>query len=334
MIVVKNMLTYIPGIMVLFLLGLAGRFIGEQIPYISYLLACIFIGMVVSNTVGMPAIIEKGICDTHKIWLEAGIMVLGTRILLGDLLAIGPILLGFVIFFLLFNLGAIQYLSSCFGLAPKFGSTLASGVAVCGVSAVVATGGGLQVKAKDIAYAIAVVLVYDVITVFCWPFIGIIFTVPDQIFGAWVGLTMLSTGTAVAAGLSHSDAAGELAAIVKMIRNSTIGIWALVFTLYYANNGAALAVTNKAAYLWSKFPKFVLGFIFILFLSNIGFFAEEEIANMTNIKNWLFMMAFVGLGYEINLTDLKETGIKPLIVTAIVFVTVSALSIVLLYVIF
>ncbi len=55
---------------------------------------------------------------------------------------------------------------------------------------------------------------------------------------------------------------------------------------------------------------------------------------MTNIYNWLLTMAFVGLGYEINLADLKETGIKPIIVTAIVLVQVSFLSSALLYAIF
>jgi len=327
----KNLFPLIPGIIALFVIGIIGWFIGEQIPYISYLLVCIVFGMILSNVTGLPTIFEKGIKDTHKIFLEGGIMVLGARILVVELLAVGPTLLGLVVFFLLFSLVSIQYLSYRFGLEARFGSTLASGVAVCGVSAVIATGGGIQLKAKDMAYAIAAVLVCDIFAVFMWPFLGEVFSIPSQVFGPWAGFTSLSTGTAVAIGLMHSDHAGELATVVKMARNATIGVWALMFTVYYANKGLAQEVSNKGAYLWDKFPKFVLGVILIMILANLGFLTEAEIDSMTNAYSWLFMMAFVGLGYDINFKDLKQTGLKPLLITTAVFIIISVVSITLLY---
>jgi uncharacterized integral membrane protein (TIGR00698 family) len=327
----KRLLGLIPGIGFLVVVGLLGWLIGEQIPYISYLLVCIALGLLISNTLGVPAVIERGIVKTYKVWLEAGIMVLGARVILADLLAVGPVLLGLVVFFLLFSLGAVQYLSHLLGIPPRLGSTLASGVSVCGVSAVIATGGGIQLKPKDMAYAIAAVLVFDIFTVFAWPLLGHVFSIPSEIFGPWAGLTSPSTGTTVAIGLIHSDRAGELATIVKMARNATIGIWALLFTVYYARAGLTERVGNKWVYLWDKFPKFVLAFIVVMLLANVGLLSETEITHMTNAYSWLFMLAFVGLGYDINLKDLKQTGIKPLIATTSVFVIVSILSMALLY---
>ena len=332
---VNNYLTQlIPGVVFLFSVGLFSWFIGSQIPYISYLLVCIGIGMLISNTIGLPNIIEKGIYDTHKIWLEAGIVVLGARILLRDLIRVGPILLGIVILFLITSLLLTQYLASKFGLDQKLGSILASGVSVCGVSAVIATGGGIEAKEKHIAYAIAAVLVFDVTTVFLWPAIGAAFGIPAEVFGPWAGLTSPSTGTTIAIGFIHSDQAGQLTTMTKMARNVFIGVWALLFTLYYARRGMTDKIQNKASYLWDKFPKFVLGFLFTMIVANAGLLTEVQVSYMKNAYSWLFMMAFVGLGYNIDFKEMKKTGFKPLVVTFIVFSTVSLISIGLLYSIF
>jgi len=242
--------------------------------------------------------------------------------------------LGVLVLFLLLYIGITQYFSNKFKLDPKFGSTLACGLGVCGVSAVVATGGALQLKAKDLAYAVGVILVFDIVTVFLWPIIGTAFSIPGEVFGPWTGISMLSTGTTVAAGFAHSEIAGELATILKMARNATIGLWALFFVGYYANRGLSRGVTNKAAYVWTNFPKFVIGFIFIMILANSGALSGEEVESLKNAYGWLFMMAFVGLGYDVKLKELKKVGIKPLMVAIIAVLTVSLLSLLLLYKIF
>lgn len=330
----KKVVRLVSGTIFLFGIGLLSWYIGSQIPYISYLLVCIGIGMLIANTTGLPGIVEEGIYDTHKVWLETGIVVLGARILLSDLVRVGPTLLGVVILFLLIGLLLTQYLAAKFGLDRKFGSVLASGVSVCGVSAVIATGGGIEAKKKHIAYAIAAVLVFDVTTVFLWPAIGAAFSIPADVFGPWAGITSPSTGTTVAIGFIHSDQAGQLTTMTKMARNVFIGVWALMFTLYYARRGMTEGIENKAVYLWDKFPKFVLGFLLTMALANVGVLSETQIGYMKNAYSWLFMMAFVGLGYDIDFGDMAKTGLKPLLVVLIVFSTVSLLSIGLMYALF
>lgn len=331
---IKKVFRLVPGTLFLLGVGLFSWYIGSHIPHISYLLICIGIGMFVANTTGLPAIIEEGVYETHKIWLETGIVVLGARVLLSDLLRVGPILLGIVVLFLLIGLLLTQYLAFKFGLDRKFGSILASGVSVCGVSAVIATGGGIGAKKKHIAYAIAVVLIFDMVAVFLLPAIGTIFSIPAEVFGPWSGVTSLSTGTTVAIGFIHSDQAGQLTTMTKMARNVFIGVWALLFTLYYARQGVTEEIENKARYLWDKFPKFVLGFLFTMALANLGIISGPQIGYMKHAYSWLFMMAFVGLGYDIDFREMAKTGIKPLLVVFLVFSTVSLLSIGLMYMIF
>ncbi|MFW5787427.1 MAG: YeiH family protein [Halanaerobiales bacterium] len=325
----------IPGILFLFFIGIISKYIGGYIPHISYLIIAIALGIVSANFFNLPAMIEDGIVNTHKLWLKTGIVILGARVILKDLIEVGPTLLMMIMVFIFFSLICVEFLSSKFGLENRLGSCLASGTSVCGVSAVIATGGAIQAKKNHIAYGIATVLLFDIITVFSYPLIGQVFAIPAEVFGPWAGISMFSTGTTVAAGFAHSAQAGQLATMAKMGRNVFIGIWALIYSLYYVKKGLNdTMVENKAAYLWEKFPKIIIGFAAMLIIANSGILDESQIASMKNAYNWLFMMAFVGLGYTIDFDKLKKTGIKPFLTVLISFVLISIICLVSSYMLF
>lgn len=330
---IQEILSLIPGVAFLFIVGLVAKYIGAQIPHISFLIIAIAIGIIISNTIGLPPFIEKGI-ETHKLWLQIGIVVLGSQVIIADLLGVGSFLLLMILGYLVFGLLFTEFISSRFGLESRLGSSLASGVSICGVSAIIATSEGIKTRSKDIAYAIATILAFDVVTVFLYPTIGNLFSIPGEVFGPWTGISMLSTGTVVAAGFAHSEVAGQLATIVKMARNSFIGLVALLYTLYYVRKGASTYVHNKAKYLWDKFPKFVIGFLFIMIVANLGLLDKGQMTSMKNAYSWLFMLAFVGMGYDIDVKEIKKTGFKPLLVVFIVFIIISISSLVLSYLFF
>ncbi len=326
---------YIPGILFLFVTGIIAKYLGNLIPHVSYLIIAIGLGIASAHLLKLPAIIEKGIYETHKIWLETGIVVLGARVLLKDLINMGPVLLLLILGFIILSLICVEFISKKFELDPKLGSCLAAGASVCGVSAAIATGGAIEAKKSHIAYAIATILIFDVITVFLYPLLGKLFLIPANVYGSWAGISMFSTGTTVAAGFAHSDAAGQLATIGKMGRNVFIGIWALLYSIYYVNKGLTReSVNNKIKYLWDKFPKVIIGFVFMLIISNTGLLSSEQIGSMKNAYNWLFMLAFVGLGYTINLKELKKSGLKPFLAVLITFIIVSSTCLFFSYLLF
>jgi len=322
-----EIIKYLPGIIFLLVTGLVSKYIGGLVPYVSYLIIAIAFGIFSSNVLKLPSFVEKGIQETHKLWLNTGIVILGSRILLVDLLKIGPRLLLMVVGFVLFGLICVEFLSSRFKLDPKLGSCLAAGTSVCGVSAVIASGGAVNAKEKYIAYAIATILAFDIITVFSYPAIGQIFAIPDLVYGPWAGISMFSTGTTVAAGFANSDTAGQIATICKMARNVFIGIWALAYSVYYTRKGLSntLAV-SKTKYLWNKFPKYIFGFLILMILTNTGFITDNQLDSLKNAYNWLFMLAFVGLGYSIDLQDIRKIGFKPFLVVLISFLIISFTS--------
>ncbi len=332
----EKALSYLPGIFFLFSVGVVAKWIGEMVPQISYLIFAIAFGLLISNLVGLPSLFEFGINNTYKIWLETGIVILGGRVVASRILNIGPKLFLAVFFFLVLSLLLTEYLAKKFKLKDKLGSLLAVGASLCGVSAIIATSGGIKAKERHIAYAVGTVLFFDAITVFSYPFIGKIFSIPSQTYGVWTGISMFSTGTAVAAGFSLTEAAGKFATITKMTRNVFIGAAALVYSLYYLNKSKEKEnrFKNKISYLWKKFPKFIFGFIIAMALASLGFFSKQQIANLKNTYHWLFMMAFVGMGYNLELKELKKSGIKPIIVVSITFIIISSASLLTSYLLF
>ena len=91
-----------------------------------------------------------------------------------------------------------------------------------------------------------------------YPIIGRLTGMTDIMFGYWAGLTVDNTAEAVATGMAFSERAGEVATLVKLSRNALMGFVILFFALLHARQGLTRDIENKGAFLWSRFPKFVL----------------------------------------------------------------------------
>jgi len=93
-----------------------------------------------------------------------------------------------------------------------------------------------------------------------------------------------NTAEATAAGALYSDAAGRFAVLAKTTRNATIGFVVLGYALYWARKGGAARVTDTGAFLWEKFPKFVLGFLVVSTLATFGAFSKAQAADIANLS--------------------------------------------------
>src|SRR5205823_2323012 len=149
-------LRVVPGVLLLAAVGYAGKLLEKNVsayakahhwtfPNIEYVLWAILIGLAISNTVGVPEIFRAGVA-TYEFWLKAGIVLLGARFLLGDVLKLGGTSLALVGIEITLAIAFMTFLGRLFGLKPKLTSLLAVGSAVCGVSAIIATQGAI---AKD-----------------------------------------------------------------------------------------------------------------------------------------------------------------------------------------
>ncbi len=345
----------IPGIALLAAVGYAGKFIEQSIarygkahhlilPNIEYVLWAIVIGMIIANTVGLPRIFRAGVA-TYEFWLKAGIILLGARFILGDILHLSGISFVLIFIELVLALTFMTYLGRGFNLPPKLITLLAVGSSVCGVSAIIATQGAIEADEEDSSVAIAAILALGAISLVFFPLVGHTLHMSDHAYGLWTGLAVDNTAEATAAGALYSDAAGKFAVLAKTCRNACIGFIVLGYAIYWARKGQAAVIENKGAFLWKKFPKFVLGFLFISLIATIGTldpkvypafaglikygFTRPQIAALGNLSRWAFLLTFAGVGLRTNFKDLLKQGVKPFLVGAIGEIAIAVITLVL-----
>jgi len=326
----------IPGLVLLLAIGLAGKFIQQFIkdygkanhltlPDIEYVLWAIIIGLLISNIIGVHKIFKPGIA-TYEFWLKLGIVLLGARFILGDIFKLGGISLALVIIELAVAIGLMQVLGKWFKLKPKLTSLLAIGSSICGVSAIIAGQGAIEAEDDDAAFAIAAILALGAFGLFAYPLIGHFFHMSDHAFGLWAGLAVDNTAEATAAGAIYSDAAGKIAVLAKTTRNALIGFVVLGYAIYWASQGQAKTVQNKGAFLWEKFPKFVLGFLLISVLATFGVFSTAQLTSLGSLSRWAFLLTFAGVGLRTDFREMRKQGLRPFIVGAIAELTVTVVT--------
>ncbi|MGQ3411331.1 YeiH family protein [Natrinema sp. LN54] len=321
----------LPGFVALFLGALLARTAAQWLGFNQLLLA-IALGFVATNVVGVPARLEPGLA-THNLWLAAGIVLMGASISIGTVLEVGGPVFLLVIGVAAISLVFVELLArTVFGLTERLGSLLAAGVSICGVSAVVAVAGAIRAHEEQIAYAAATVLLFDAITIVVYPIVGDLLNLSGPVFGIWAGVSMFSTGPVVAVGFAHSDVAGQWATMTKLSRNALIGVVVLAYASYYSRSEGGRRPSVRT--LWNEFPTFVLGFFVLAIIASAGVLTSAQRASIENAYSWLFVLAFVGLGTEIRLADLRSTGLLPAIVVLLALFGSSALSLTALLVLF
>jgi uncharacterized integral membrane protein (TIGR00698 family) len=333
---VSGFLRLLPGILLLGVVGYAGKFIEQSIgaygkahhlvlPNIEYVLWAILIGLIIANTTGVPAIFRSGVA-TYEFWLKTGIVLLGARFILGDIAKLGGISLVLVFVEIALALTFMTWLGKRFNLTPKLVSLLSVGASVCGVSAIIATQGAIEADEEDSSVAIAAILALGAISLFVFPVVGHALHLSDRAYGVWTGLAVDNTAETAAAGALYSDAAGKVAVLTKTCRNALIGFVVLGYALYWASKGQAAGIQNKAAFLWGKFPKFVLGFLLISLLATTGFFTKPALLAMGNLSRWAFLLTFAGVGLRTSFRSLSVQGLRPFLVGAIGEIVIAIIT--------
>ncbi len=346
-----TLLALVPGVLLLAVVGFAGKFVEQSInrygkahhltlPNIEYVLWAILFGALIANTVGLPRIFRAGVA-TYEFWLKAGIILLGARFVLGDVLKLGGRSLVLVFVELALSLAFMTWLGRRFGLGEKLTTLLAVGSSVCGVSAIIAIQGTIEADERDSSTAIAAILALGALSLIAFPLIGHSLHMSDQAYGLWAGLAVDNTAEATAAGVLYSDAAGKFAVLAKTCRNAMIGFVVLAYAVQWARNGLANAATtaqlqNKGAFLWAKFPKFVLGFVLISLLATLGAsrnpaiaalgFNKPQLLVLGNLSRWAFLLTFAGVGLRTNLRDLGKQGARPFIVSALGEIAIAIIT--------
>jgi uncharacterized membrane protein YadS len=310
----------LPGAIVLAVLACLAYVLSGQkvVKYynLEYPLWALAVGLFVGNVIGVPRWLAPAV--RGEFFIKTGLVIFGAEVLVSRLLALGlpglmtawlvtPVVLVVTYLFGVHVLG-IQSRALCM--------TLAADMSVCGVSAAIATGAACRAKKEELSLAIGLSLFFTVIMMVAMPpairWLGL-----DPILGgAWIGGTIDATGAVVAAGESLGKEAGEVAATVKMIQNSMIGLIAFAVAVYWAgwvDRDPAGPRGTLAGEAWRRFPRFIVGFLAAsLVCSAIHALGPEQALWVdgattgftAKVRGWLFCTGFVCMGLQTNFRQL------------------------------
>jgi len=171
-----------------------------------------------------------------------------------------------------------------FGFSREWSVPLASGISICGVAAAIATGGAIRARPAVPILVSSLVVVFAVVEVLILPFLAQTFLWQEPLVaGAWIGLAIKTDGAAVAGGgitesLIMAQAAAEgirsqpgwilaTTTTVKIFIDIFIGIWAFILGYIWTNHIDKGPDKAKPSEIWQRFPKFILGFLFVFGVS-------------------------------------------------------------------
>ena len=199
---------------------------------------------------------------------------------------------------------------------------IATGATWCGASAISAIGSVIGSPNADITLSISVIAFFTVIFTFLQPYIALGVGMDHRVAGAWIGGSVDQTGNVVASAAIISEEATEVAAIVKIVLNSGLGVLAMIVAFLWQrqeSSGNAETKPSKFSwtFLWNKFPKFVIGYILcsatlsIIFPLIRGTAQADALQRaVISMNTWWFAIAFVGIGMETKLGELWNGATK------------------------
>ncbi|MBM3878883.1 MAG: putative sulfate exporter family transporter [Verrucomicrobia bacterium] len=273
---------------------------------LEYVLFALGLGLLVSQVMGVPAWLREAVRTEY--YIKSGLVILGAGILFGEILQAG--FLGMIQALLVVSAvwGFGFWLCRRWRVDDEFGAMLATAVAICGVSAAIAACGAIQGDRKKLSYVTSLVLIVAVPMMVLMPWAVKALGIPELVGGAWLGGTLDTSGSVVAAGALISEGAMKVGVIVKFSQNVLIGVAAFALSLWWAVRQREPGQPRpRVAVIWERFPKFVLGFlgasVVFSFLLEGGTVAACK-PTLGALRTTWFALAFVCIGLETRFADL------------------------------
>ena len=289
----------------------------------------LLLGIVVANVRPAP-LMDPG-AKLAKAWfLPLGILLLGARLSLGDILSTGLGAIAVLVVDIVLVLVVTLALGRALGLSAKLSGLIGVGTSICGNTAIAATAPVIRAPERDVSFAVATITLFGTAAVIVYPLIGHALGMSDNLFGHWVGAAVNDTSQVTATAFSYSVEAGETATIVKLTRNTLMVPVIFAVGLWFASREARQADSEeRRSWLSSArkaVPPFLLGFLALALVNSAGFIPEALVDVLTRISQVFIVMALVGVGLTTKVAQLRQTGPAPFLMGLAVAVMLAVVS--------
>ena len=307
---------YIPAFLGLFVIAVIVRLISAEFTlnrYLEWAFWALLVGLLIANTVGVPAWLKPAI--RTEFYIKTGLVIMGFSVLFSNIAKFGLYGLGIawivtpivIIFMWWFGTKVLKMTNKPLVI------TLASATSVCGTSAAIATGAASGAKKDDLSIAVSISIIFTILMMVFEPMLIRAVGMTPLMGGSLIGGTVDSTGAVVVAGTALGPEAQTAAVLVKSIQNILIGFIAFFVALFFATRVDRTGTSKVgASEIWVRFPKFIIGFFAASLIASFliqPIFGADSVKAVNGVldqyKNWAFVLAFTSIGLD---TNFREIG--------------------------
>jgi uncharacterized integral membrane protein (TIGR00698 family) len=317
-----------PGLLLAVGLSFLAAWLGQLFPIVGGPVFGIVLGILIGNVWGRPQCTSAGLGFAAKTLLQWAIIALGGGLSLTQVYTVGSASFDVMIFTLATAFITALGLGRLMKIPLKLTSLIGMGTAICGGSAIAALSPIIEAEDQDIAYSISTIFLFNIIAVLIFPPLGHVLGLSDKAFGLWAGTAVNDTSSVVAAGYAFSNPAGAFATIVKLTRTTMIIPISLIVAAIVAFKKKSEASHGGAVnYSFKKiFPWFILWFLLASLLNTVGVFNRQTADCLTELGKFLIIVALSAIGLNSDLKKLVKTGVKPMLLGLMVWVSVAVVS--------
>lgn len=324
----EQILPLLPGLGLTSATAAAG-FALSRLPYLglfSPLILSILLGIVLRNTITLPAATKPGLTFSLRRVLRFAIILLGLQLTVAQVGEVGLAGVAVIALTLVATFLFTTALGRLLGIDAKLAQLIAAGTSICGASAVIAVDTVTHVPDEDVAYAVACVTIFGSIAMFAYPALPGLLHLGPAAYGLWTGASIHEIAQVVAAAFQDGQHAGDIATISKLTR---VGLLAPVVLTLGVLAARSASKTNKAkdnAPSKAPIPWFVFGFLALMAFNSVLPLNADVKPFVVQITTFLLSVALAAMGLETDIAKLRAKGLRPLLLGAASFLFIATFS--------
>lgn len=298
------------------------------LPQVSPLTFGLVLGILLGNTGVAREAFRPGLQIAARRLLRLGIVVLGLRLSLTQVAALGVPMLAVVVITVCIAFGGTLLLARAFGLSRDAGLLLATGFSICGASAVAAMNGVTRSKESDVVTAISLVTLFGSAAILVLPALQGPLGLDDHRFGLWTGASVHDVAQTVAAASVAGPVALAAAIVVKLTRVVLLAPMVAIAAVVQRRRTRAEdeAADTAGATRPPLLPLFVAGFLVAVAVRTTGVLPPSVLSVAQSIETGLLTAAMIGLGTSVRLRTLIRTAGRSALVGLLSWILIAAVA--------
>ncbi len=309
---------------------------------ISPIIISIIIGTIIGNSIKNLDLYDEGFTFAIKYLLKLGIIFLGIRLSISDILIYGLQGLVVIIPCIAISILIVKSLRNKLNVSENLSLLIAVGTSICGATAIAALAPAINAKKEEISYAIANITVFGLFAMFLYPMVAYtVFNDNSLSVGLFLGTSIHETAQVAGSGMIYSEqyqnpSVLDISTVIKLVRN-TMMVIVIPLLAFLARNDSNQNNSIKIAYI---FPYFIIGFLVFGMIRTVGDQFEYQIGSenwnsfiyfIKNFAEILLVIAMSAIGYNTKINKFKNLGLKPFYLGFIAALSVGVVSFSVIY---